>query len=70
MKAGWFVTGAGLAGALAGILTFMLTRGLVEDLLIRLAAGGLVAVMAPLIIVFMVYPKLVAGKKPEGKKPE
>lgn len=59
MKQGRFVMVAGLGGALAGILVFLLTRPVAESLPLRLAAGGAAAVVVPLLAVLFFYRRLV-----------
>ena len=64
MKQGWFIVLAGLVGSLAGVLTFVLTRLVLANLLLRLAAGGLVTIMVPILVVVLFYRRLVV-KPPE-----
>lgn len=60
MKPGLFIVVTGLVGALAGIGTFILTGMVVSDLLFRAVTGGLAAVVVPILVVMLYYPRLVS----------
>jgi len=66
MKPGPFIVLVGLAGAASGVATFLLTAPLFSNLAFRAVTGGLAAVLVPITIVMLYYPRLVSGK-PEKK---
>lgn len=66
LKHTWFIVLTGLVGSASGIVTFIVTRWLVENLALRLVTGGLVAVIVPIVVVGIFYPML-NSKKPQDQ---
>jgi len=62
MQVSWPILLAGLAGSAAGVITFLLTRNLIDNTAIQVATGGLAAVVVPLLIIFIIY----ANSPPSG----
>ena len=60
MKNSWFIIITGLAGALAGVATFLLTGMVINHLAVQVVTGGLAAVVVPIIIMLLYYPKLIS----------
>jgi len=61
MKHTRFIILTGLGGALAGVTTFFLTRLVFANLIIPIGAGGLAAIIIPIIVVMLFYERLARG---------
>ncbi len=58
---GLFIAMAGLAGAASGVVVFLLSARVFDNIPLRAVTGGFAAFVLPLILVLLYYPWLISG---------